>query len=214
MTSPPVVKHLVVLAHPDPNSFCASIARCWAEEAASHSQEFSILDLYREGFDPVLKKTEQPGKPGFAPAPELLQMTERVRAVDVLALVYPIWFGTPPAMMKGFFERAVGIGTTFAEGAHQGRPLRNIHLADISTSATSEPWLAEQGIRGSLRTIFDHYIADVFGARSSERLHLGNVVTGMSEASGEMKLAQVREFARRTCAQANAWRWSRNRNER
>lgn len=211
MTPPPDVKHLVVLAHPDPNSFCASIALCWAEQAASYGQECAILDLYREGFDPVLKKTEQPGKPGFSPPPELLQMAERVRAVDVLTLVYPIWFGTPPAMMKGFLERAVGIGTAVADGKYQGRPLSDIHLADISTSATSEPWLAEQGIRGSLHTIFDRYIANVFGIRSSDRLHLDNVVTGMSEAIGQMKLAEVREFARRTCADANARRWSRNR---
>lgn len=209
MATPPAVEHLVVLAHPDADSFCASVAHCWNAAAVSHRQHCCILDLYREGFDPVLKKEEQPGKPGFSPPPDLLELAERLQAIDVLVLIYPIWFGTPPAMMKGFLERVVGIGTVFADGQDRGKPLDGVHLVDVSTSASSEPWLAEHGIKSSLRTVFDRYIADVFGASSSDRLHLDNITAGMSRAGGDLKLAQVREFARRVCANANAGRWAR-----
>ena len=210
MTTPSPVHHAVVLTHPDPDSFCASIARCWAEEVTAQHQKCEIMDLYREGFDPVLRKAEQPGKPGFAPPPELLEQSARLRGIDVLVLVYPIWFGSPPAMMKGYLERVIGIGTSFANGRHHGSPLGNVHLVDISTSASSDPWLTEKGIKGSLHTIFDRYIAEVFGAASSDRLHLDNVTNPMDRARGAFKLAQVREFAKRTCADAHARRWARS----
>lgn len=211
MATPPTPKHLVVLAHPDPDSFCASVARCWVEEASLYHQGCRILDLYREGFDPILRKEEQPGKPGYAPSPELLEFTKCLDGIDVLVLVYPIWFGTPPAMIKGFLERVVGSGIAFSDGTPHGNPLlANMHLVDISTSASSEPWLAEQGIQSSLRTVFDRYIAAVFGARNSDRLHLDNITTGMDLAVGALKLAEVREYARRTCAEAHTRRWADN----
>lgn len=210
MTRASPVAHLVVLAHPDPDSFCASIARCWAEQAVANHQACEIVDLYQEGFDPVLRKEEQPGKPGFAPSPELLEQAARLRDVDVLVLVYPIWFGSPPAMMKGYLERVIGIGTAFADGRRRGSPLGDIHLVDISTSASSDPWLAERGVKGSLHTVFDRYVAEVFGAASSERIHLDNVTNPMDRARGASRLARVREFARRTCAEANARRWARS----
>lgn len=209
MTRAAPVRHVVVFTHPNPDSFCASVARCWAEEATANRQSCELIDLYQEGFDPVLKMEEQPGKPGFAPSAELLAQSRHLRDVDVLVLVYPIWFGSPPAMMKGYLERVIGIGTAFADGHRRGSPLNDVHLVDISTSASSDPWLAEKGIKGSLHAIFDRYIAEVFGAASSERLHLDNVTNPMDRARGVFKLAQVREFARRTCADAHARRWAR-----
>lgn len=209
MATSPTPRHLVVLAHPDPDSFCANVARSWVEVASLYHQDCRILDLYREGFDPVLRKEEQPGKPGYAPSPELLEFSQCLHGIDVLVLVYPIWFGTPPAMMKGFLERVLGCGIAFSEGAPQGNPLlADVHLVDISTSASSEPWLAEQGIQTSLQTVFDRYIVAVFGARSSDRLHLDNITIGMDRERGALKLAEVREHARHTCAQAHARRWS------
>lgn len=213
MAPPPTVRHLVVLAHPDPHSFCASVAQCWADEVALNHQDCRTLDLYREGFDPVLRKEEQPGKPGYSSSPDLLEFSKCLHGIDVLVLVYPIWFGTPPAMIKGFLERVVGSGIVFSGGAPQGNPLLSkVHLVDISTSASSEPWLAEQGIQSSLQTVFDRYIAAVFGARSSDRLHLDNITISMDRERGAAKLAEVREHAKRTCAEANARRWSNNAN--
>lgn len=209
MAIPATPRHLVVLAHPDPDSFCASVAQCWVQEAETNHQDCRTLDLYREGFDPVLRKEEQPGKPGYAPSSELLEFTRCLEGIDVLVLVYPIWFGTPPAMIKGFLERVVGSGITFADGAPKGNPvLANVHLVDVSTSASSEPWLAEQGIQSSLQTVFDRYIAAVFGAGSSDRLHLDNITTGMGHECGASKLAEVRAHAQKTCATANARRWA------
>ncbi|WP_422067282.1 NAD(P)H-dependent oxidoreductase [Sphingobium yanoikuyae] len=70
--APPAVDHTIVLAHPDQDSFCASVARCWLERAQKHHQTGTVLDLYAEGFDPILKANERPGKPDYAPPPRFL----------------------------------------------------------------------------------------------------------------------------------------------
>lgn len=211
MVTPPPAKHLVVLAHPDRDSFCASIARTWLARAGKHHQDAVLRDLYADGFDPVLKANEQPGKPGFAPLAEILAECERLQQLDVLVLVYPVWFGTPPAMLKGYLERVIGSDVSFAPGTRQAKPLTQVRLVQIATSTSSEPWLFEQGVAGALHTIYDRYVAEVFGARQAHRLHLASITQGMDEHYAAMQLSKVEELADRLCADANADRWKRAR---
>src|SRR3546814_12091313 len=68
---------------------------------------FPYTTLFRS---PVLKANEQPWKEGYAPRPENVAEREHLEKLDVLTFVYPVWFGTPPAMLKGYLERVVGSG--------------------------------------------------------------------------------------------------------
>lgn len=174
------IGQLVVLAHPDPGSFCASITRRWEGRVQSNHPTRKLRDLYGEGFDPVLKAHEQPGKPGFAPLAKNFAECQKLQRLDVLVFVYPVWFGAPLAMLKGYLERVVGSAVSFAkDAADQVKPLSDVRLVQISTSGSSEPWLAEKGIPSALHTIFDRYIAEVFGAKKMYRLHLDSIGEGM-----------------------------------
>jgi len=213
MVSPPPVRQLVVLAHPEPGSFCASIARRWQERARRNRQTCELRDLYAEGFDPVLRAGEQPGKPGYAPQAANLEEGQRLSDLDVLVFVYPVWFGTPPAMLKGYLERVVGSGISFDGEGAQRHPLAKVRLVQVSTSALSEPQLAEKGISGALHTIFDSYVAEVFGAREAYHLHLDSIDESISKHDAAVQLRRVDELADRVCAEANAGRWERARAE-
>lgn len=208
MTCPPPVEQLIVLTHPDPGSFCSSVAHRWQVRAHAHSQICDLRDLYADQFDPVLKLAEQPGKPGFFPTPENLAELHRLQQLDVLVLVYPLWFGTPPAMLKGYLERVIGSATAFGPRAEGAKPLGNVRLVQIVTSASSKPWLAEKGVRDSLHMIYDRYLVEVFGARETVRLHLNSIVEGMGAHHAATQLAKVDDLADRICAKANSDRWN------
>ncbi|MBV1691924.1 NAD(P)H-dependent oxidoreductase [Novosphingobium sp. G106] len=209
MEPPQAVKQLVVLAHPSAQSFCSSIARRWQERAERNHQICELRDLYRDGFDPVLRATEQPGKIGFAPSADNVAECRRLQDTEVLVFVYPVWFGSPPAILKGYFERVVGCGTAFKEGEQAAKALANVRVVQIATSASSEPWLAEKGVKGALHTLYDQYIAEVFGAKEVLRLHLGMILEAMDSHYAASQLSRVDEFADRVCAAANAERWER-----
>lgn len=211
MPSPPPVNQLVVLAHPDPNSFCAGVARHWVERAQSHSQTCGLRDLYADRFDPVIKLTELPGRPGFKTLPENFEECLRLQELDVLVFVYPLWFGSPPAMLKGYLERVVGSGMAFGSEEEQTKPLGDVRVVQIATSASSKPWLAEKGIRESLHMLYDRYLSEVFGAREVVRLHLDSITGRMGEHHATTQLARVDELAEQICAKANADRWDRAR---
>jgi NAD(P)H dehydrogenase (quinone) len=106
-------KNLVVLAQPKREGFNRAVANAAAGAFADHQTE--IIDLYREGFDPVMPAEELPRK--FSFDEKTLHYQEAVRAADRLVFVHPDWWGGPPAIMKGFLDRVFRPGTAY--GFHE-----------------------------------------------------------------------------------------------
>lgn len=105
-------RHVVVLAHPDPTSFNAAIAHAYCETVRECGQEAILRDLYAMGFDPILKNAERPDRREFEIAQDVRVELQNFDECDVVALIYPIWFGLPPAMMKGYVDRVIGAGVS------------------------------------------------------------------------------------------------------
>lgn len=105
---------LVILGHPDGTSFCGALAEAYAKGAREAGAEVDLLRLGDLDFDPVLRK-------GYREVqllePDLLEAQERVTWAQHLVFVYPTWWGGPPALLKGFFDRAFIPGFAFRSRA-------------------------------------------------------------------------------------------------
>ncbi|MFE8107697.1 flavodoxin family protein [Sphingomonas melonis] len=194
--------HLIVCANPTPGSFANAIVDTYIATVREHGHRFMVRDLYAIGFDPVLKTDERPGLPGWAPRADVVQELEHVRSADVIVLVYPIWYGLPPAILKGYVDRVLGSGYSFHDVYDQkGQPpLAGKPLVSFSTSGLPLSWLSEKGQVLSLREIFDVYLWRGFGMKQSDHVMIENVVPNMSTAYATAQLDRVRETASRTCA--------------
>ncbi|MBI5067202.1 MAG: NAD(P)H-dependent oxidoreductase [Deltaproteobacteria bacterium] len=101
---------LVIDAHPRAGSFCAALATAYVEESRRAGAEVDRLDLRDLRFDPMLRDDvalEQPLEP------DLEQAQRRLAAAEHLVLVYPIWWGSYPALLKAFLDRAMLPGFAF-----------------------------------------------------------------------------------------------------
>jgi NAD(P)H dehydrogenase (quinone) len=195
-------RHVVVLAHPDAHSFNALVADAYCETVREQGQEAIVRDLYALGFDPILKNSERPGERGFVLSKDVEAELETIRGSDVFVLIYPIWFGMPPAMMKGYVERVLGAGVTAREVQDRAgiTLLKDRRLVSITSSGASEIWLDEQGQVEALRNLFSRYLLHAFGMKSCEYLHFGEIVEGFSQDFVDQNILQVRDHARRICA--------------
>jgi NAD(P)H dehydrogenase (quinone) len=194
-------RHTVILAHPDPGSFNAAMARAYCDAVRDYGQAAEIRDLYAMGFDPLLKNSERPDRSGTKLSPDVEAELEVLAGSDVIALVYPIWFGMPPAMLTGYIDRVVGAGVTpdqVQRRAAQG-PLTAGHMFTITTSGTSEEWLHAQGQIQSLHELATLYLFRAFSMHSAGSIHIGGIVEGLDHSIAETHLAQVREKAQTMC---------------
>lgn len=193
--------HVVIVAHPDPNSFNSAIAHAYCDAVHESGQQATIRDLYAMGFDPLLKNEERPDRRGTALAADVQAELEALSGSDVIVLVYPIWFGMPPAMLKGYVDRVVGAGVTphdVQQRAAKG-PLTAGHMLTITTSGAPGTWLHEQGQIQSLRELATLYLFRAFSMKSADYLHIGAIVEDLPQPIVDKHLADVREKARVIC---------------
>jgi NAD(P)H dehydrogenase (quinone) len=111
------IKHAVIACHPLKKSFTLAVAQRYADTVMAHGHEVVLRDLYRIGFNPVLKAKERRGEPAI----DVVREWTVLGKPDVFVLVYPIWFGTPPALLKGYIDRVFGAGRTRGMGGEGGQ---------------------------------------------------------------------------------------------
>lgn len=117
---------LIVHAHPDPRSFSAALFRLAHETLRNGGHSVEAIDLYAEGFDPVLSAEE---KAAYLDGPDWLMQRfsthiDKIQRAEHIVLVYPTWWWGPPAMLKGWLERVWLPRFTFEPARRKGDRLR------------------------------------------------------------------------------------------
>jgi NAD(P)H dehydrogenase (quinone) len=198
--------HIVVLAHPDPESFNASVARTYVETVTAHGHRAHVRDLYRLCFDPVLKNHERPDHRGFTISDDVVAERAAIAGAAVYTLVYPIWFGLPPAILVGYIDRVFGASVTPAEiRARAGEGvLSGKRLMSIISSGTPDIWLDEQGQIEGLRSVLGRYLQNSFHMSAAEHLQLGHIVQDMPGPFVEQNLLDVKDRAQQLCRAIDA----------
>jgi NAD(P)H dehydrogenase (quinone) len=195
-------KHSVIFCHPAATSFTQSVADRYCLAARQCGHEVITRNLYGMNFDPVLKDGERPSSHPYVLAPDVEHELELLSGTDVFVLVYPIWFGMPPAMLKGYVDRVLGAG--FPHRAVRERTTHPLmsgkDLVSFTSSGTSRQWLDEQGAFQSLRKVFDTYLCHAFSLASAQRVHFPNIVEGTKKGYVEQCLFDVEQEARKACA--------------
>lgn len=134
----------LVYCHPRPDSFTAAVRDVAIEALRVGGHDVDVLDLYAEGFDPVMSADERAGYhiAGQNRQP-VADHLDRVKAAEGLVFVYPTWWYAQPAMLKGWLERVLIPHETFTmpEGNQPIRGLmQNIRLLAVVTSLGSPKW--------------------------------------------------------------------------
>ncbi|MEW6445127.1 MAG: NAD(P)H-dependent oxidoreductase [Pseudomonadota bacterium] len=103
---------LIILGHPDHETFCGALEDAYARGAGMAGAEVRRLNLGDLDFDPLL---HQGYKVIQELEPDLKHAQDAIRWAEHMVIVYPTWWGDMPALMKGFFDRALlpGFGYRF-----------------------------------------------------------------------------------------------------
>lgn len=134
------MKAVVIIGHPAASSFNHALAGQVSAAWSGAGCDVAIHDLTAEGFDPRLTPEEARGRPSLDP---LVQRHCAVLAqADLLAVIHPVMWGMPPAVVKGWIDRvfALNLAYGFADNAAEGEepvgllPLRSALILNTSNT--------------------------------------------------------------------------------
>ena len=134
---------LLVLSHPVRESFAHAVQRSAVRGLKRAGHEVRVLDLYAIGFDPVLSAEDRLSyhTPGENEQP-VTEHLGHLRWAEGLVFVYPTWWYSMPAMLKGWIDRVWVPHATFElpQGLEpvRGR-MQNIRLIG-GFSTYGSPW--------------------------------------------------------------------------
>lgn len=108
---------LIIYTHPNHQSlnyaFLQEVIRGGQENTAI--KEIKVLDLYEEGFNPVLVFNEHKRRRDMHTDPALASYREQLMWADKIAFIYPIWWGRPPAMLLGYIDQMFASGFAYRD---------------------------------------------------------------------------------------------------
>lgn len=107
---------VIVQGHPDPagGHLCHTLADTYAAAAVEAGHEVRRVEVARLDF-PLLR-TQADWNDGAVP-PALLPAQQHILWANHLVMLFPLWLGDMPALLKGFLEQAARPGFAFKPGA-------------------------------------------------------------------------------------------------
>lgn len=104
------MKVLIINGHPDKESYNYALALSYKTGALNSGAEVQEINIGELTFNPNLefgyrKRTEL--------EPDLLKAQESIKWAEHIVWIYPVWWGSVPAMMKGFLDRVLLPGFAF-----------------------------------------------------------------------------------------------------
>lgn len=113
---------LVVWAHPRTDSLTATVTTDIVATLREAGVEVEEVDLYRSGFDPALREADEPDweNPDKVYSPEVRAHIGWARSADAIVFVFPVWWYSLPAVLKGYIDRVWNYGQFYGAGRRSG----------------------------------------------------------------------------------------------
>ncbi|AJW40818.1 NADH oxidoreductase YRKL Flavodoxin 2 [Rhodococcus sp. B7740] len=158
---------LVVVSHSDPDSLTHHVARSVTDAIRTAGDTVETADLAAENFDPRFAGGDLNlfrGN-GIAPADVIAEQI-RIDRADHLVLVFPMYWWSMPALLKGWIDRVFVSGWAYDLTADYGivKKLDRLTVHLVSLAGDDADSFDRHGVYDAFRTQIERGIVEYCGA--------------------------------------------------
>ncbi len=160
---------LIVVSHPDTHSLTHSVAAAVAKGITVNTQHTAdIVDLNAEGFNPTFTAQDFAAFKLTEPVSGTIVAEQaRIDKADALVLVFPVYWWSMPALLKGWIDRVFTNGWAYEETAEGEvvKKLGHLPVHIIGLGAASQGAYDRHGFTAAFNAQIAHGIFDYCGAQ-------------------------------------------------
>lgn len=152
---------LIIYAHHDPASATAAMKNTAASVFTELGHSVKESDLYGKGFQAAMQKWdfntistknydyhhEQQNAVGndWSFAVDIVEQMQLLKEADLVVFSFPLFWSSPPAILKGWFERVLSKGFAWSDYSHYetGMLRKKQALLLVETNEPKEAYAAE-----------------------------------------------------------------------
>ena len=165
----------IIYCHPYDGSFNHKILQTITDTLTNLGREYDVIDLYDEGFNPVLGCDDLTMQ-SLDELPPRYQ--KALQSSEHLMFIFPIWWGLMPAMLKGFIDRVFAKGIVYDTTPEGGiLPCLSIGRTTVVTTSESDTAVVAPFVQGYLIPL----ILNPVGINGVRWLNCGHVKLGSDE---------------------------------
>lgn len=112
-----MTKHILIIqGHPDATKqhFCHAIASAYENGAKNSNYSVKTINVAQLDF-PILRTQEEFERGKLTE--DIKSCQDEIRKADHIVIIYPLWLGSTPALLKGFFEQIFRYGFAMSNSA-------------------------------------------------------------------------------------------------
>lgn len=190
------MKTLIVFAHPNRKSFNGTILDIVLEELNTKGWQYRVTDLYEDNFSPILSQREYEESMKNIYANDVKRHQEDIQWAKNIIFIYPIWWMSTPAILKGWIDRVFAMGFAYGQGQNGLRGLlKDKKAIFITTSGHGQKEMIESGMINAMEKIHIEGTMNFCGIYDVTFKNLGGAVRASNEEHKEM-LGEVRKLIR------------------
>lgn len=185
---------LVVVSHADPNSLTHHIAMETADALRTAGGTVELADLAAEGFDPRFGEPDLNYYRGNGSVPkEVAAEQDRIDRADHLILVFPMYWWSFPALLKGWIDRVFvnGWAYDYTPGSSFEKKLGRLTIHLIPVAGDDAESFERHGVDVAITTQIEQGIIEYCGAAVGSNTF---VYESDTKSAGVLK-AEVLELA-------------------
>ncbi|MFY0331467.1 NAD(P)H-dependent oxidoreductase [Bacillus sp. YIM B13410] len=171
----------IVYAHPWDGSYNHAILTSITEKLETKREPFQVIDLYKDGFNPVFTAEElKHFHKGETPYSLVKDYQEKLKQSTELIFIFPVWWWDLPAILKGFIDKVMLSGFAFIEdqntGTLKGLLTNKKKTTVISTSTTDKEYIESEAGNAIQSVFINRTLADLgLKNESTKWIHFSRV---------------------------------------
>lgn len=169
------MKSLIIYAHPWEGSFNHHILGLVRDLLIAQGKEVDVIDLNKDGFNPVMTAADlRVFAKGEYADPLAKSYVERMKHSEEVVFVFPIWWYSEPAILKGFFDKILLKGHTYEQVGQEIKGMLKINKGTVLTTGTiDEQTFAYLG--DPIKNVFITGTLGMVGITNVEWIHCSSV---------------------------------------